>query len=700
MRSTQIHTSAGVPLPLGPSWQKGYLNLALFCRHGLSVYVVMQFDDEQPGDDGLIELALDPACNRTGDIWHIGLQIGERRIRYGFRIEHQEDIAQGMLSFPDKIVVDPYCPSVAARPWAARSRAGRRPVCVAARPEPFDWQGDRPLQTPLAETIIYELHVRGFTNHPSAATSHPGTFLGLIEKIDYLKDLGVTAVELLPVSEWDETDNKFVNPHTGAALLNYWGYNPLSFFALRSGLAAEPENHLHEFKTMVRSLHQAGIEVILDVVFNHTGESDYQGITSSFRAIDNPIYYLVDEADGDYRNYTGCGNTLNCNHPVVRKLILDALHYLVGELHVDGFRFDLAAIFSRGSDGEPLESAPLIEMIAEDPLLSSTKIIAEAWDAAGLYQVGSFSSNPRWLEWNGRFRDDVRRFMAAHPDSVRTLATRLAGSSDLYQGSGRGPLNSINFITCHDGFTLMDLVSYSAKRNEANGEQNLDGENHNLSWNSGHEGIPAPAEVTALRFRRIRTFAALLIFSQGVPMICAGDEFGRSQAGNNNSWCQDSEWNWLDWNLARSNRGLVRFFQKCIGLRRQHRVFRRDEFFNGQTEGQDLQTGGIHWQALAPGVTDWSASSRVLALLLDGSTGGDGEASSFFMMINGHTDQSSTFTIAAPPPGQEQAGWYRIIDTAAPPPADFVERSAAQRLAPSAELTLLPMSLVMLQTGT
>jgi len=698
MLPSRIQTSSGVPLPLGPSWQHGHLNLALFCRNSLLVTLVFQFDDAGPGAGELFEIVLDPVQNRTGDIWHLGLQIGERAIRYGFRIEHQEDPAQGQFSFPDTIVVDPYCPHLAPRPWADESMAGRQPICFAARPETFDWQGDRPLQTPLAESVIYELHVRGFTRHPSSDVRHPGTYLGLIEKIDYLKDLGVTAVELLPVTEWDETDNKFVNPQTGAKQLNYWGYNPLSFFALRTGLAAQPESHLNEFKTMVRSLHQAGIEVILDVVFNHTGEGDYEGITSSFRAIDNPLYYLVDEANGDYRNYTGCGNTLNCNHPVVRKLILEALHYLVRELHVDGFRFDLAAIFSRGSDGEPLESAPLIELIAEDPLLSNTKIIAEAWDAAGLYQVGSFSSNPRWLEWNGRFRDDVRRFMAAYPDSVRTLATRLAGSSDLYQGSGRSPLNSINFITCHDGFTLMDLVSYNDKRNEANGEQNLDGENHNLSWNSGHEGIPAPAEVEALRFRRIRTFAALLIFSQGVPMICAGDEFGRSQAGNNNSWCQDSEWNWLDWNLVRANQGLVRFFSKCIRLRLQHRVFRRDEFFNGQPESQEPQTSGIHWQALTPGSTDWSASSRVLALLLNGSTNDDGETSSFFIMINGHTDQASTFTIADPPSGQG-AGWYRIIDTASPAPDDFVDLPEAEALAPNASLTLLPMSLVMLQTG-
>ena len=487
----------------------------------------------------------------------------------------------------------------------------------AAKVKPYDWQGDKPLKIHASETVIYELHVRGFTRHSSSRVASPGTFQGVIEKIPYLKDLGITAVELMPLTEWDETDNRFYHPETNEKLLNYWGYNPLSFFALKSGFAANPDNHLNEFKEMVRRLHLEGIEVILDMVFNHSGETDLEGTTTSFRGIDNAIYYMIDQTSGEYHNFTGCGNTINCNHPVVRELIRDSLRYWVNEMHIDGFRFDLAAIFSRDQDGKVVDNSPLIELIAEDPLLRDTKIIAEAWDASGLYQVGTFSDDARWLEWNGRFRDDVRRFMAGHEDTVHTLATRIAGSSDLYLPSKRGPLNSVNFITSHDGFTLYDLVSYESKRNHANGEQSRDGENHNLSWNSGHEGDPCPPEVEELRLRRIRSFAALQLLSQGIPMLTAGDEFGRTQQGNNNCWCQDSELSWIDWSLAEKNHDLLRFFRKCIALRKQHQVFRRSTFFE-QGNVNDRENREIIWQSLIPGHQDWSASCRTLGFILHG----------------------------------------------------------------------------------
>ncbi|MBE0585935.1 MAG: glycogen-debranching protein, partial [Desulfofustis sp.] len=526
----------GTPLPLGPSSGDGWINLSLFARHAETVTLVIR-DPAAPDTRTPFEITLDPAINRSGDIWHARLAT-DRQLCYGYRIDGTPAEQDGFSFFPDRVLIDPYARHLLVRPWQAPTVYGEQPCCLIQPEASFDWQGDRPLRTPLDETIIYELHVRGFTRDASSGVSAPGTFRGLIDKIDYLTSLGVTAVELLPITIWDETDNKFFDPVSGTRLLNFWGYNPLNFFSLHAGLAAHPGAAATEFKTMVRSLHQAGIEVILDMVFNHTGESDRLGVTSSLRGIDNEIYYLIDRESGDYLNFSGCGNTVNCNHPTVRRLILDALRYWVVEMHIDGFRFDLAAIFSRGKNGEVLTDPPLVDEIAEDPLLRETKIIAEAWDAAGLYQVGAFSADPRWQEWNGRYRDDLRRFLTGHADTVSSLASRLAGSSDLYGRGGRGPLNSVNYLTSHDGFTLYDLVSYEQKHNGANGEDNRDGETHNLSWNSGHEGDPCPVAVRRLRFQRIRSFFGLLRLSQGVPMLTAGDEFARPQHGNNNAWCQ------------------------------------------------------------------------------------------------------------------------------------------------------------------
>jgi len=689
-------TLPGSPFPLGPSEGENFINFALFARYATSVALIIASDVELTPLSPTTEIILDPAINRTGDIWHITLQPAHRVLRYGYRVDGTSKPEEGVLFFPEKIVIDPCCNHLVPRPWEAESYYGIEPLCLTGSAGEFDWQGDQPLDIPAAETIIYELHVRGFTRHNSSGVSAPGTWRGVIEKIPYLKDLGISAVELLPVTEWDETDNKFFHPGSGKRLLNYWGYNPLSFFALKSGLAAAPDDHINEFKTMVRSLHRAGIEVILDLVFNHTGESDLDGATSGFRAIDNATYYMIDNDSGDYHNFTGCGNTVDCNHPVVREMILASLRHLVSEMHVDGFRFDLASIFSRGSDGELLENPPLIDIIANDPLLQRTKIIAEAWDAAGLYQVGTFSSNPRWVEWNGKYRDDIRRFMAGHTNSVRDLATRIAGSSDLYQGHGRGPLNSVNFITCHDGFTLYDLVSYNEKVNHANGEQDLDGEKHNLSWNSGYEGDPCPGESTELRYRRMRTFAALLLFSQGIPMITAGDEFGRTQQGNNNCWCQDNELSWLDWVLVEQNHGLLRFFKKCIALRKKQSLFRRETFF--RADGKAQAESEISWQSLVPGQPDWSPSCRTLGFLLHGSAGPKGSGSNFFMMINGDTREAAEFIIPDVPPQSGQRSWRNIVNTAAKSPADIVAVEQADSVVSGKGIMLPPMTLIALQS--
>ncbi|RZW27188.1 MAG: glycogen-debranching protein [Desulfobulbaceae bacterium] len=687
-------TEAGRPLPLGPTWSEKGINFALFSRHGVAVTLIFHFLDS----DHVQEIELDPEHNKTGDIWHLFLHTLGRPVYYGYRIKTDRSEGDFPIDTDRVIAVDPYCRAHKPRGWAVKSEAGSEPICLAARGLDFDWQGDRPLQTPASETIIYELHVRGFTRHPSSGVSAPGTFSAVVDKIDYLKELGITAVELLPVNEWDETDNKFFHPETGERLLNYWGYNPLSFFALRSGLAAAADQAVNEFKTMVRSLHQAGIEVILDLVFNHTGESDLEGTTSGFRAIDNEIYYLINKEQTDYLNYTGCGNTVNCNHPVVSSLIIDALHYLVKEFHIDGFRFDLAAIFSRDTTGAPIKHAPLIEMIAEDPLLRDCKIIAEAWDAAGLYQVGSFSTHQRWREWNGKYRDDVRLFMSGSRDSVHRLATRIAGSSDLYQSGNRGPLNSINFITCHDGFTLYDLVSYHDKRNLENGEQNRDGETHNLSWNSGFEGAPADIEIERIRQRRMKSSIALLLVSQGIPMLCAGDELGRSQGGNNNSWCQDNETSWIDWQIDETAASLLRFFKKCIGLRHRFALFRRDEFFPDQDGSAPPENSQITWQSLRPGTQDWSSDCHHLGILLNGECGHQSASPHFFVMVNGSRHDHQSFIVPQPPSQGEELCWARIIDTALESPDDFVEAAEADVVAPGSGCEVAPMGLVILQS--
>ncbi|MCG6930782.1 MAG: glycogen debranching enzyme [Desulfofustis sp.] len=696
MTADHFQLQPGNPLPLGTSRCGTAVNFAFVSRHAETAALVLRYDD----GDQLCELNLDPALHRTGDIWHASIDTGGRDLRYGYRIGTGTDAAALQPDTAGIVAVDPYCRDLLPRAWGVPADAGNQPICLSRDPAPFDWQGDRSLKTPASETIIYELHVRGFTRHPSSRVTAPGTFRGVIEKIPYLKDLGITAIEVLPITEWDETDNKFYHPKNGNRLLNYWGYNPLSFFALRSGLAAAPTEAVNEFKSMVRSLHAAGIEIILDLVFNHTGESDRDGTTSGFRAIDNDIYYLIDREDGGYLNYSGCGNTVSTNHPVVRRLIVDALRHFVSEFHVDGFRFDLAAVFSRDTDGTPIDNAPLIEEIAEDPLLRDCKLIAEAWDASGLYQVGSFSRNPRWMEWNGKFRDDVRAFMAGHPGSIRNLATRIAGSSDLYknQDDRHGPLNSVNYVTCHDGFTLYDLVSYDRKHNHENGEQNRDGDDHSLTWNSGFEGAPGPAKVERLRQTRMRTLAALLFFSQGVPMICSGDEWGRTQEGNNNAWCQDNEISWLNWNLRKHNDGLFRFFRECIRLRSRYRLFRRTAFFPDTSESAEAPAE-IIWQGLTPGSQDWSDSCLQLGFLLNSGAHGRNAEPSFLVLVNGSRSQTVTFTVPDLPEGCASLFWLQIVDTGAASPFDIVEANQASAVQAGSRIKVEPMTLIALQSG-
>jgi glycogen operon protein len=673
--TSQLAFGLGVPLPLGVSLHEEWVNFSLFSRHAEQVSLVLFLPGETKKWQ---EIFFDCEINRTGDIWHIQIWGLPPLIEYGYRVVGPNDPqGRGHCFRHDQFVLDPCAGALSnGGVWGEEvhlkggSKVERRFVRRGiVSHDDFDWGNDRPLNIPLKDSVIYELHVRGFTCHVSSGVAHPGTYQGLIEKIPYLKELGVTAVELMPVYEFIENEHLFVDPESGEFLKNFWGYNPIAFYAPKAGYAATGPSggQVREFKEMVRAFHRAGIEVILDVVFNHTGEGDYKGETFSFRGIDNTIYYLLDK-EHQYLNFSGCGNTFNCNHPLVRTFIMDCLRYWVIEMHVDGFRFDLASILGRSPSGEVLSNPPMVEQIAEDPVLANTKIIAEAWDAAGVYQVGSFSTHRRWAEWNGRFRDDVRSFMCGHENSVAALATRIAGSSDLYKWSARTPYNSINFITSHDGFTLLDLVSYDQKHNLRNGEDNMDGENHNISWNSGFEGPALNHAVNALRQTRLRTMAVILMLSQGVPMLVAGDEFGKSQLGNNNAWCQDNELSWLNWQLAEQNKGQLRFFKMLIALRRRHKIFRRCEFFEDEEH-----TPGITWQALGAGEPDWSEDNLCLAFQLHGDKEHGSRDDDFFVMLNG-APVAQSFTVPALAPVRS---WRLLVDTAAESPADFVDEKRA-----------------------
>ena len=685
----------GHPLPFGASVVRGGINFAIFSRAATEVVLaIFHPASRRP----VAEFRLDPHVNKTGDVWHALVRGLDPGVQYGYRMDRQPNDQPSVHPFDrEQVLLDPHARVICGRPqWGVVSdneaqsssdQGSRR--CVVIAEDDFDWEDDQPLNIPLVETIIYELHVRGFTRHPSAKVEQPGTFSGLVEKIPYLKNLGVTAVELLPIYEFEETDTDRRNPITDEPLLNYWGYHPISFFAPKASYSSNGQDQgeqVREFKQMVKAFHAAGIEVILDVVFNHTAEGDERGTTFSFRGIDNRVYYIIDPESGRYHNYSGCGNTFNCNHPIVRDLVLDSLRYWVTEMHVDGFRFDLAAILGRGQDGSVLPNPPLIERIATDPVLANTKLIAEAWDAAGLYQVGSFPAWRRWAEWNGRFRDDIRAFVRGDPDMVPALAARLTGSADLYQTSNREPYHSINFVTCHDGFTLADLVSYGEKHNEENGEENRDGDNHNLSWNCGVEGPAASEDINRLRLRQMKNMAALLLLSTGVPMILAGDEMGRTQRGNNNAYCQDNDISWIDWDLQRENAELFRFFCLLIRFRRQCIALKRKSF----VPEQDDPMSSLEWHGVEPYQPDWSPQSRSLAMCVRGNMP-KGKTQSVYLIANAYWDPLS---FKLPTAGDER--WYRVVDTFLESPYDVADLGEAERLADQQRYDAGPRSVVLL----
>ena len=712
MPRNDLTARPGHPRPFGAEPLDGGVNFAVFSRNALAMTLCLY---EKPEDGrAFLEIRLDPHQNRTGDIWHVFVEGLGPGALYLYRAEGPFLPERGFRFNPNKALLDPYAKALSGEvTWdLSRARAyvpGRPeadlgfseeddaafvPKCVVVDDQ-YDWEGDRPLNYPLRHCVIYETHVRGLTAHSSSGVEHPGTYRGVVESIPRLKSLGITSLELLPVQEFDSLDNPRKNPRTGEPLRQYWGYNTLAFFAPKSSYAASRVRgaQVAEFKDMVKALHRAGIEVILDVVFNHTGEGNELGPTVSFRGLDNSIWYILDEDPRHYKNFSGCGNTLNCNHPVVRNFILDCLHYWVVEMHVDGFRFDLGSILGRDSKGRLLENPPVIEQIAEDPILRQTKIIAEAWDAGGAYQVGSFPGG-RWAEWNDRFRDDVRKFWRGDRHEVRHFCTRITGSSDLYLRDGRKPFHSINYVTSHDGFTLRDLVTYERKRNLENGEGESDGHDANFSCGYGADGPTEDAGILAVRERQARNLLATLLLSIGTPMLLGGDEFLRTQGGNNNAYCQDNPVSWVDWTLADENRGLSRFVRELIALRLRHPAFRRPEFFTGKDANYNA-IPDISWYDPSGKAPDWARIDRMIAARIDGSRAdivADRDDNDFFLMFNA-SDSEVRFRICPPPPDTR---WHLSVDTARPSPEDIREPGTEPVLSPQEEYLLAPRSLVLL----
>lgn len=663
---------AGTPLPFGVHHHGNGANFAIFSRNATRITLEL-FD--HPGDDNPSRtIEMDPLHNRSGDVWHVWIKDVHPGQLYAYRVEGPYQPQEGLRFNANKRLLDPYATAITyLKNWSFDPAKGydpgspqqdlslsgiddavNVPLSIFTQ-DHFTWDESRRLNHPWSETIIYEVHVRGFTIDPSSGVSHPGTYRGMIEKIPYLKSLGVTALELMPVQEFNENEMERVNPITGEKLENYWGYNPVSFFAPKASYCSSGKlgHQKLEFKEMVRAFHQTGIEVILDVVFNHTAEGNELGPTLCFRGLDNRIFYMLEENKRYYKDDTGTGNTINANHPVVRDFILDSLRYWTVEMHVDGFRFDLASVLGRDEHGNLLSNAPILERIAEDPILRDVKLIAEAWDAGGAYQVGSFSEK-RWAEWNGRFRDDVRRFWRGDPGMRGAFASRICGSSDIYQGSGKGPESSINFITCHDGFTLNDLVSFNQKHNQANGQDNRDGMDENYSFNYGTEGVTTDSELERIRVQQIKNFLLTLFISRGVPMLLGGDEFRRTQGGNNNAYCQDNSTSWCDWDFLNKHQDIFRFTHEMIAFRKSHPVLSRETFYTGED---------IQWFDSQGNAPDWFAlQDKCLACRLK-----DPQDQELFLIFN-PANEGQKFKL---PTARSGRNWRLMVDTSRPSPEDI-----------------------------
>jgi glycogen operon protein len=693
-----LNISPGRSFPLGATVSTAGVNFCVYSStcSGLELLLFDSAQDSQPAQT----IAFDPQHHRSVHYWHLfvsGLRAGQI---YAYRAYGEFAPERGLRFDPTKILLDPYAKAIVG--WETyRRTAAMQPgdnaahalKCVVVDSSAYDWEDDIPLQTPYVKSIIYELHVGGFTRHPSSGVpvEKRGTYAGLIEKIPYLQQLGVTAVELLPIHQFDDQDVD----HGGPGLVNYWGYTTLGFFAPHWQYSSRqhPLSAVNEFRDLVKALHKAGIQVILDVVYNHTAEGGHEGPTLCFKGLDNPTYYTLEPNPTYYSNYTGCGNTVKANHPIVGRLIIESLRYWVSEMHVDGFRFDLAAVLARGVSGQVTgqltgEKPPVLWAIDTDPALIEAKMIAEAWDAAGLYGVGSFiGRSDRFAEWNGPFRDDMRRFVKGDAGMVGKAAARILGSPDIYERSDQQTSDrSINFICCHDGFTLNDLVSYNVKHNEANGEDNRDGSNDNHSWNCGVEGPTDQPAIEALRLRQIKNLLTLLFMSQGTPMLLMGDEVRRSQQGNNNAYCQDNQISWFDWNCVEKHADVFRFVQQLIRFTQSLQLFAEGHFlYVGERTDQPY----LLWHGVKVGQPDWGPGSRTLAFMLCHPQAQE----QLYVIFNAYWD---TLTFELPTPVDSNYHWHRLIDTAQATPEDFCPIETAPIMTQSAYSVMARSSVVLM----
>ena len=663
----------GRSFPLGAQVLRDGVHFSVYSKNATSMELLL-FDG--PDDDRPARvLALEPKKNRTFYYWHAfveGLSGGQL---YAFRASGPSDPVRGMRYDPSKVLLDPYARGVVIPKNYNRLAAilpGDNSACalksLVVDSSTYDWEDDLPLQHSFAQTVIYELHPSGFTRSPNSGVPEDrrGSFAGLVDKIPYLLDLGVTAVELLPIYAFDPAD-------APPGKTNYWGYAPLNFFSPHPAYASRPNQNpmgvINEFRDMVKAFHKAGLEVILDVVYNHTAEGGADGPTLSFRGLENETYYILGKEKSTYANYSGTGNTLNANHPVVRRMILNSLRYWVAEMHVDGFRFDLASILSRDEQGVPMLNPPVLWDIESDPYLAGSKLIAEAWDASGFYQVGSFVGE-RWKEWNGRFRDDVRSFVKGDNGSVAHLAQRIQASPDLFGHEEREPEQSINFVTCHDGFTLNDLVSYNVKHNQANGEDSRDGMDDNRSWNCGVEGPTTDPLIESLRSRQVKNFFACTLLSLGTPMLSMGDEVRRTQLGNNNAYCQDSPLSWFDWSLLDRYGEEYRFVKELIRFRQEIII---DGSGEDKTLSQTLKDAHINWHGVRLNSPDWRPDSHAIGMTIRCGPDHRQLAYIFFNAYWGIL----TFELPILPAGSV---WRRIIDTSLPSPDDICPNGSARTI--------------------
>ena len=680
----------GHALPFGATLVPGGgINFSIYSKHAEDCELVL-FEKGAKEPFAVIPF---PDEFRIGDVFTmVVFDLDYENLEYGYRMDGPYDPQNGHVFDKNKILLDPYAKAIGGREvWGEKPDEDdpfqHRSQIVN---DDFDWQGETPLEKDMEDLIIYEAHVRGFTRHESSDVKHPGTFAAIREKIPYLKELGVNCIELLPIFEFDEFENSRISPETGERLLNYWGYSSVGFFAPKAGYAATGNYGMEvdELKNLIKELHENDIEVILDVVFNHTAEGNERGPYISYKGIDNKTYYLLTPG-GYYYNFSGCGNTLNCNHPVVRNMILDCLRYWASEYHIDGFRFDLASILSRDQQGRPLPNPPIIESLAHDPILGKCKLIAEAWDAGGLYQVGSFPSWGRWAEWNGEYRDSIRKFIKGNGDVAGEIVQRIEGSPDIY--GDRGPTASINFITCHDGFTLKDLVSYNNKHNKANGENNLDGTTNNNSWNCGEEGPTDNSQVQQLRIKQIKNAITLLMLSRGIPMILSGDEFANTQFGNNNAYCQDNEISWLNWDLLEENQEIFNYFKSIIEFRKEHPVLTTDHY---DTDYNQTGYPEISWHGLELWDFDPSESTLTMAVLFASpAVKYDTDNDQFiYAAINMHWEMHG-FELPNLPEGKK---WHIVANTGIEFPEDIWEADKQPEVDNQNEVLVSSRSIILL----